>query len=122
MVAKMPSVANEHIYDARFQTLEEVVEEHGEILKDHGGKLQQILIAVTRTEAVPQFNLQGTLSIARDIIAMLAIFGTLSVWVISTVTSSNDDVTRVKIISLEEDLNFMRDAFKWTPRFEDTTK
>ena len=56
-------------------------------------KLDEIAKAVTRQEFAPRFDFAKSVSVVRDIFAILSIIGGLSIWLVLTLTAADNRVT-----------------------------
>ncbi len=91
----------------------------------HSTKLDQIFTAVTRAEGRPSFDLWKAVSSVRDVLAIGAVIGTLSVWLVITLTAAENRVTETKIAWQAEKIEWQSErlrrleaSFNWVPRIE----
>lgn len=87
--------------EQRLGTLEERQIQHGAVLRDHGGKLDTILTAVTRAEAAPKFDWLRTLQAVALIIGMVMGMGVpmagFGVWFVTILGAKDNEVQNIKI-------------------------
>lgn len=91
----------------------------------HSTKLDQIFTAVTRAEGRPQFDLWKAVSSVRDVLAIGAVIGSLSVWLVLTLTAAENRVTETKLAWQVEKIEWQNErikrleaAFEWTAKTE----
>jgi hypothetical protein len=119
------AVSTEH----RLGNLSAEIKGLGTIVNLQGSKLDQIIVAITTNEAAskaaPKFDAAKTLGVVKDIAYLVGGIGALSIWLIMTLTASEDRVQAAKYSFLEERMNAIvrrldrtDDRLGWAPRLE----
>lgn len=123
------AVSTEH----RLGNLSAEIKGLGAIVSSQGSKLDQIIVAVTTTEAAakatPRFEFGKMLSIVKDLAYLGALVGVLSTWLIITLTTAENRVkeTQLSFVMLRLDsivkrMDRLDDRLGWTPNFEGKPK
>ncbi len=104
----------------------ETLSQHGGILHAQSGKLDQLIMAVTKAEAAPKFDWLRTLQAIALVVGMfVGIVGPASafgVWFVTSLTAKDNEVQNIKIMYIERELSrvaaSMYSADAWKPKIE----
>lgn len=85
----------------RVQSVEATLRHHGAKMDTMGAKLDQIVTAVTRSEATPRTNLKEVLNVTKDLAILSGLVATLLGFVINSYGASDRAVMSYRISQLE---------------------
>lgn len=87
--------------------------------------IEKIHTAVTLAQGRPQFDFWKAVSSVRDLFAICAVVGSLSVWLVLTLTRAENDVTAIKLAWQADRIDMaskrierLESSFSWVPRIE----
>lgn len=87
--------------------------------------IEKIHTAVTLAQGRPQFDIWKAVSSMRDIFAICAIVGSLSVWLVLTLTAANNQAQEIKLAWQSDRIEWankrlerLEASFSWVPRIE----
>jgi hypothetical protein len=85
---------------------------------DHGDKLDRIVVAVTRYDALPKSDFSKNVSMARDLVVMGSVLASLAVWLVITLTAANDRVTDLRLQVVSEKIDWVTKRVDWQPQVQ----
>lgn len=104
--------------ESRLEQVESRQVQHGEILREHGGKLDRIFEAVTKQEARGTFDILRSLQAVALTMAILTPIAALSIWTISIVNAATNEAFRVKFEYVERDMDRIMSRYAWGSNIE----
>lgn len=104
--------------NSRLDAIEVTQASHGVKLDHIGTSINQLAHTLVKYDSQPRFDIYKTVSVVRDVFAICAILGSLSVWFVLTMTQASNQLTAERLSRAEERITWMRDQFSWKPHLE----